>query len=309
MQILFALAFVISMLLVHIAARLLVLTAIHCTSATALCLAYLVTCLWRWVRCIWDYCLFPLLQCVCRILMRVDDALKRAIVRWFDSMEHKVRHVEDVMQRLIASWRIRCSQALRDGLEAVGTQLKFCVLCLPRLIFRIILSVGNLLARDVAVQSNDANEGGMRKQKDKENVTSDSEEQVTLEMKYSARFLQIVLLKLKLKRLEAQIERYQSGLTSIRCECTCPVSLDIMNHPIILMPCLHMLDLSTLRSLRPLRYPMRCPLCNQDVVGSNPNVPFFIHSVIQTIVTLDNSGQEQATVICTQAADAGAIVD
>jgi len=67
--------------------------------------------------------------------------------------------------------------------------------------------------------------------------------------------------------------------------------------------------LSTLRSLRPLRYPMRCPLCNQDVVGSNPNVPFFIHSVIQTIVTLDNSGQEQATVICTQAADAGAIVD
>jgi len=50
-------------------------------------------------------------------------------------------------------------------------------------------------------------------------------------------------------------------------------------------------------------------LCNQDVVGSNPNVPFFIHSVIQTIVTLDNSGQEQATVICTQAADAGAIVD
>jgi len=91
---------------------------------------------------------------------------------------------------------------------------------------------------------------------------------------------------------QAKIERLEIVIATIGKEFTCPVSLRIMDAPVILNPCGHAFDKPSFNSLRAARNPERlfvCPMCRREIWTHFESECFFLKNTITELKKISDA--------------------
>jgi len=91
---------------------------------------------------------------------------------------------------------------------------------------------------------------------------------------------------------QAKIERLEIVIATIGKEFTCPVSLRIMDAPVILNPCGHAFDRPSFNSLRAARNPERlfvCPMCRREIWTHFESECFFLKNTITELKKISDA--------------------
>jgi len=91
---------------------------------------------------------------------------------------------------------------------------------------------------------------------------------------------------------QAKIERLEIVIATIGKEFTCPVSLRIMDAPVILNPCGHAFDKPSFNSLRAVRNPERlfvCPMCRREIWTHFESECFFLKNTITELKKISDA--------------------
>ena len=91
---------------------------------------------------------------------------------------------------------------------------------------------------------------------------------------------------------QAKIERLEIVIATIGKEFTCPVSLRIMDAPVILNPCGHAFDRPSFNSLQAARNPERlfvCPMCRREIWTHFESECFFLKNTITELKKISDA--------------------